>query len=40
MDNNKYKILAGVSFALGAYSFYEYVNDDSRIKLSSFFEAL
>lgn len=33
---HKYKLLAGISFVLGGYAFYQYVNDDTRIKLSSF----
>lgn len=36
LDKHKYKILAGVSFALGGYAFYQYYNDESRIKLSAF----
>jgi hypothetical protein len=37
---HKYKLLAGISFGFAGYAFYEYVNDDSRIKLSSFIDAL
>lgn len=29
-----------MSFALGGYAFYQYYNDDTRIKLSAFLEAL
>lgn len=37
ISENKYKILAGISFAAAGYLFYCYLNDDKDIKLSTFF---
>lgn len=35
--NNKYKILAGVSFVAAGYLIYNSLYDDRNIKLSTFF---
>lgn len=40
IKDNKYKILAGASFAAAGYLFYCYLFDDKNIKLSSFLSAL
>ena len=40
IQNNKYKILAGLSFAAASYLLYHSLYDDRNIKLSTFMEAL
>lgn len=40
LDDNKYKILAGVSFVAAGYLLYHSIYDDRNIKLSTFMDAL
>lgn len=40
IKQNKYKILAAVSFVAAGYFFYCYFNDDKNVKLSTFLDAL